>query len=926
MVLKLAWRNFTAGRARFLTAVAGIAAASGIVAWHVGLASTACHSGDDAARRATAPFCAWLTGPSEGRPGRPGGKPGESPARGTAATADATSGRRFASRPTPIPPPVLRELSAAPGVASAMAITMFPATLDIRPNGRVLQGPPLRANATLLPDSGIPFNVGPIVGRLPDIGSEIPEIAIRAGLFGERVPTPELGSRISMILSGGTVEPVLTGLFEMSGIVQIFPAIYANKAAIDLIAAASPDLPQNPNLALFTTADGSAAPLERALAKARPGTPPCRLFSTAAVASRFRSDAVGNLLSAMPMTLCLAILSASCLAATVLLVGLAMQRRRIAEFRCAGMTRGGVARLFLAESAITVVFGWLIGTALASCALLAFLQLDGGTDLPRFPHLGWTAPAAALAVASVSGLLATMVPVASAIRVKPLEAFAEIPRAYRRLSWRRTAAAAALLSPMALVSICPGLSEMAKATLMGLVGLPCFVASLLFAMHPLLCLAEALFLRPLAALLRIEPALLRNRLSRDPARVAGMVVSIALGLGGFVAVHVWGGTLMSSFVPSPEWPDAIVSILPNGFSDADVEKVAKCPGVDNGRVLGIDCTQKPFGADSPAFAGRRDHIPGGSVLLFGADPDAAFGGARPFAPFKIVDGDMDAAIAAMRDGTGCIAVSMLARLAGLRVGDEIDFAGRRIAVSAIADVNWHMVTSRSLVRTQFGREGAAAPADAPPARTIGAVFVSENFVREITCNDRTYFLWLGMTPELDALGGLKSTVILDGQIRAAVKDDGASAIQVHHRDEIADGTLAHGNDILGLMARIPFWSLVVSSTGMVALLLASVQGSLHEFRMMRAVGMTRGCIARLILGEAALVALSAILLGFLSGLAVGWSFTGLSRWMAMAGLPVRLVVPFRTILKGVATALTLCLAMSLLPLSRLIRTVCGDQD
>lgn len=939
MFLKLAWRGFTGDRARFLTAVAGIAAASGLVVWHVGLATTACHSGDAAAIRATSPFSAWVTGPAEGRGGRPGlpplgtkqaqkgsqsGDSHEAPQSGAAvASADATAGRRLPSRPTPIQPPLLRELSAAPGVTATVALRIIPVTLDIRVNGRVLQGPPLRGNATALPDSGIPFNVGPLRGRLPDDLSEIPEVAVCTTLFGSRVPVPDIGSALPMILSAGTAEPVVTGIFDMSGIVGIFPSIYANKAAMDQIAKASPEFPQIPNLALFQMADSSARPLERVLSKDPDGRPRCRLYSTAAVASRFRSDAVDNLLSSLPMTLCLSLISASCLVATVLLIGLAVRRRRIAEFRCAGMTRLGVARLFLAETMLAVVSGWLLGTVLAALALLAFLHLEGGSDLPATPYLGWIAPAAGLAVAALSGIFASMVPVMAAIRVKPLEAFGEFPAPSRRVPLAQAAAVAALLAPMALVSVCPWLDERTKALLMGLVGLPCFVASLFFAMHPLLRLTEWIFLLPLSSSLGLEPALLRNRLSREPSRVAGMVVSIALGLGGFVAVHVWGSTLMSSFVPSPEWPDAIVSILPNGLSGDEVGKVAACPGVEHAKVVRIDCTQKPFGPESPAFAGRDGGIPKGPVLLFGADPDAAFAGDAPFAPFRIIEGDREAAIAAMREGKGCIAVAMLARLAGLHVGDEIDFAGRRLAVSAIADVNWHMVTSRSLVRTSFGREGASA-GDTPPAgRTIGTVFVSEKFVRGITGNDRTFFLWLGMTPELDSLGGLQATVRLDGQIRAAVKADGASAIQVHHRDEIADGTLAHGSDILGIMARIPFWSLVVSTTGMVALLLASVQGSMMEFRMMRAVGMTRGAIARLILGESMLVALAAVLLGFLAGLAVGWSFTGLSRWMAMAGLPVRLVVPFRTIAGGIATALALCLAMSLLPLSGIVRRICG---
>ncbi|MBR3085624.1 MAG: ABC transporter permease, partial [Kiritimatiellae bacterium] len=819
------------------------------------------------------------------------------------------------------PAPVAARLARAEGVELSVPLRMVAATLDVRAGGRVLQGPPLRGYVAQLTEGGLPFEVGRIEGRLPDPSSPNPEVAVCRGLFGTRVPAPPIGDPLPMILSAGTAAPAVTGYFEMSGIVRIFPAIYANGAAMDAIRRAAPDFPEGPNLILLKTAAGAGRAIEGLLDGAPGHTPRCRLQTTAAAAASFRADSVSNLLSSMPLTLCLAALTASCLVSTILLIGLALHRRRIAELRCAGMTRSGVAGLVCCETLIVVAAGWLAGSVLGDAALRAFLFSERGGDLPAAPYLSWQAPAAGLALAAIVGLLSSLVPATAAMRVRPLEALGAGETRPRNPSWRRAAISLALLLPMALVSVCPWLDEQSKALAMALLGIPSFVAALLLSLQPVVCLAEALFLRPVARIARLDPALLRNRLGRDPTRVAGTVLTLALGLGGFIAIHVWGGTLMSSFVPSPEWPDAIVSILPNGWTDGQISAAARCPGVADGKILKIDCTQKPIDPDSPAFSGRGGDVPRGLVLLFGADPVAAFGGEHPFAPFRFVAGDREDAVAAMAEGRGCVIVSMLARMAGLGVGDRIRFAGRELEVRGVVDVNWHMVTSRSLVRTSFGREGARQGDATPPGRTASCVFVPEKFVRGITGNELTYFVWLRMTPELQALGGLQATVRLDAEIRAAVKDDGASAIQVHHRDEIADGTLAHGNDILGAMARIPFWSLAVASTGMVALLLASVQGRMRELRMMRAVGMSRGQLARLIFAEGLLVTLAALTLGLAAGILVGWSFTGLSRWMVAAGLPVRLIVPWATVARGVLFALALCSAMAALPLRRLVRMV-----
>ena len=935
--MRLAWRSLRRDRARFLSATFGVAAAVALLCWHVGLAMTAIHAGDGAAQKATAPFSAWLTGPADGRrgpggPGRggPGGPRGPRdagprpsgdaiPGSPVQAGAEATGGRRMPVRPTPIPPATMEAIKNSG--AEVLPLATIAASLDVRANGRILQGPPIRGNVALLPPGGIPFEIGAIEGRLPDLASGTPEVVVNKGLFGTRVPAPAIGESLSLTLGGGTASPVVVGYFNASRMVDLFPAIYANGAAMDAVARATPDYVARPNLALLKTHNGLGS-VESALSRAAAeGRAPCRLYSTAALGARFRSDTVNNLVSSLPMTLCLAVITAACLVATILLIGLSLQRKRMAELRCAGMTRFGVARLILNETVAVVLFGWAVGAILADIILRVFLLLERGGDLPAQPFFGWQTPLCGLALALVVGPAAAAVPAVAAMRVRPLEALGGATPLPRPPSPRRGLLALALALPMPLVSVIPFLDEKQKALAMGVVGMPCFVAALLLSLRFVTRLAEAIALHPICRALRLAPAMLRNRLGRDHARVAGTIVTVALALGGFVAIHVWGGTLMSSFVPSPEWPDAIVSALPNGWTDTQVAAVATCPGVEDGKVVKIDCTQKTFDADSPAFAGREDEMPLGSVLLFGADPDAAYGGEKPLAPFKFVAGEREAAIAAMREGRGCVIVSMLARLAGLRLGDKIRFAGRELEVAGIVDLNWHMVTSRSRVRTPFGREAATVRDGTGPGRTIGMVFVSEKFVRSITGNEETYFVWLGMPPELDALGGLRATVRLDSEIRAAVHDAGENAIQVHHRDEIADGTLSHGNDILGMMARIPFWSLAVAATGMVALLLASVQGWMRELRTMRAVGMTRGQMARLIFAEALLVTFSAVILGFGAGLATGWSFTGLSRWMASAGLPVRLVVPWLTILRGVGFALVLCAVMSLLPLRRLVAMI-----
>jgi hypothetical protein len=244
----------------------------------------------------------------------------------------------------------------------------------------------------------------------------------------------------------------------------------------------------------------------------------------------------------------------------------------------------------------------------------------------------------------------------------------------------------------------------------------------------------------------------------------------------------------------------------------------------------------------------------------------------------------------------------------LPVGTPPSPAAWRIA--GVVDLNWHLVTSRANLR---GRRGM-------PPGTQGPVFVSEADARRMTGNaDVTTHLWANLSEAYRALGALPAGQRLEVGIRQTLAVDAANTIRVHHRDEIEDGTIAHGNQLIGDMARAPFWSLIVLATGMVTLLVAAVRASARELAVMRMVGMTRGQLGRLLLGEALVTALGGIVLSLLSGLCIGWTFTGWTRaWMPFGGLPLTLSIPWPTILRGAGFALGLCLAMSLPPIVWLV--------
>ena len=672
-------------------------------------------------------------------------------------------------------------------------------TLDYRPNGRVMQGPPMMVTA-IAPTVDM-IGLGSVVKR-----TEIPNVVVTSALFAQRhLPVPSVGSELTLVGRRRAYR------------VRIGQIIGQDRPARGL-----------PNMYVFYQDRGAID--EEWIGWTMP--------TAAELAPGFTSDAGRNFDRAKALLLWAAALTALCLLVNSLFLTIEAKRKEIAVLRMVGMTRGGVARRFLSESAQLTAIGVTLGILVSLVALEGYVASD-----------------------------ATTYPMGAAASLKHI-------------------AICFILAPVVAV------------------------AAALIAMRP------ALKVKPLEAA--------SNRMPRK--RHLGMLIAFACGFGAFVAVEVWGASLMSAFVPSKEWPDAIVSILPGGVSAFDIEKVQG--GVKGVRKIhelaplqvnlepleelpqrgsGVSPLRNKEGKDPSQAAGRR--FPPKSyrnALLLGSDwlPE-----------FRFVAGERNAAEKAIHAGDNCIITAMMARARKLKLGDELKLdCGRGLKMAlkivGIVDLNWHMVTSRGLVRGL----------NRMPVNTDGPVFVSFDTVE--ACDPRPApmvkmtHLWLDYEPEfLKAHGAFEAGRIVEREIVEAfgmmTEEIEENAVRLHSRDEVADGTLAHGVDIIGSMAKVPFVFILVISLGFVAMLVASFDSRKREFRVLRAVGATKGQLARVLVGEALTVAGWGVVIGFVSGALVGWLCTsGTRAAMANWGIPPSFAVPVLTIAKGAAGAIAFALIIA----------------
>ena len=790
MLFGLMLKGLARGKTRFACAAAGVAAAVGAVVFTFSLAATTAAQAPALAKRASAPWVAW----------------------------------RFDFGGAP--DPGAKEAGGAPD----LMLDLVGVSVDYRPGGRVLQGPPMRVVIGAAP-ADCPYGATRLEsgGRwVDDTATACEVVCTRSALmrFG-RGQTPPLGTEVKFVGEAGTMSARIVGYLAETKLPRGWPDVFANKTAFAALKAERQGV-----LALWKSvpdaAHGGAVRSELLTAESE------------SVVAAFTGDEQRRLDYARPLMLVAAVLTALCLLVNSLLLSVESNRRLLATLRTVGLTRTGVVGLVVAEALAATCTGWLVGAVLAVGALSAYVFADS----VAFP-MGMAVDAGTMCVSLAAALVVATVAVLFALRpalaVRPLDALEERPR--RR--WR------------------------------------------------------------------------------------GMAVAFACGFGAFVAVEVWGASLMRGFVPSPEWPDAIVSILPEGVSSFDVEKLRALPGVR--RISELCPLQVDFDPVEPM------RFPGRPVDSAGGTGRGGFGGrgrrpqnrnalllAAEWLPeFRFVEGSWEEADQAIRSSDACVIERMVSRARNLHKGDRLrlSLGGRgprtvvELPIAGVVDLNWHMVTSRGLVR---GLNGA-------PPLPDGTVFVSFDTLESLDARPafmtRMTHLWVEYEPAFLKEKGVfpagravessiaKALGLATAQTAGSPASQPSSTVRLHARDEIADGTLAHGSDLVGAAARVPFVFLAILSLGFIAMLVADAEAARRTFAVLRAVGATRGQLAVRLTGGALKVALRGMASGLPVGALAGWLFS-IRTAAVWPGMPHYFEVPWRVIAEGSFGALVFVLAVA----------------
>ncbi|TQK45041.1 putative ABC transport system permease protein [Streptomyces sp. SLBN-118] len=551
----------------------------------------------------------------------------------------------------------------------------------------------------------------------------------------------------------------------------------------------------------------------------------------------------------------------------------AQRTREIGLMRAIGSSRKQVNRSVLVEALLLGVVGSVAGVAAGVGLAVGLMKLMGsmGMELStRDLTVKWTTPVVGLVLGIVVTVVAAYVPARRAGKVSPMAALRDAGTPADGKAGRIRAAigllltgggAAALLVATRADKASEGSMFLGLGVVLSLIG---FVV-----IGPLLAgvvvrVISALVLRMFGPVGRLAE---RNAL-RNPRRTGATGAALMIGLALVACLSVVGSSMVASATSELDKSVGADFIIQSGKGQLIIPQVEqalkKAPHIDH------VTDYKGVEAKLTAPDGRTE-----DEELVAADPTYAQDLRR-----ETVAGELSAAY-----GKDAMSVGdRYAKRHGIKVGDTIKVAfknGRTAGLKIAAITSDDSNIDKGVMYTNITTAAQYVPAAKMP----------QNVIMFATAQDGK---------EKEAYAALKASMAKYPQYKVQNQTDFKQDL----KDQI--GQLL--NIVYGLLAL----AIIVAVLGVVNTLALSVVERTREIGLMRAIGLSRRQLRRMIRLESVVIALFGALLGL--GLGMGWG-TAAQKLLALEGLGV-LEIPWPTIITVFVASAFVGLFAALVPAFR----------
>jgi putative ABC transport system permease protein len=559
--------------------------------------------------------------------------------------------------------------------------------------------------------------------------------------------------------------------------------------------------------------------------------------------------------------------------------------RELATLRCLGASRG---QLFAGP---LLAGGFLSGASAALGVPVGLLGAWGVSlwfrqSLPLGMVPSWEGIALAIVSSIGSGVLGSALPAWNAAQTSPLQALRRRGRAPRPWGpWLCLVLGLALAGIEACIVTLVE-DPQRRFWMHALVGVAGAHAGWFLLCVPLMQWMSAFLSGPITRLLRLPPGLLRGSVARTPYRLGLTAGALMMGLSVLVTTWSHSEGMLRQVRDRVRFGDAFV-MKPSGIGPMEQARLRAMPGVRTGAAVGY----LPLRVAGEAGLGVHALAPP-NVICVGFEPESFLRMNR----LEWVRGTPENALPRLLDGTGALVAEQFLTARGLDVGDSIELQAPKAKASfTIVGV----VSSAGLdVATQvFGIRSVYME------HAMSCVFLNlDTVARNFGVRDAV-LMQLDLGPD----GGES-----DDAIAARVNDLVPGAVFASGR-AIRSTIDDIGRLVRGVTGSVAFAALMVACLGVGSVIAAQVQGRRQELGVLRATGAGRGAVLGLVLGEALLLGVTAIL----AGTGLGWELAWAGRLLfeSLAGLRLDAVFPLLAWAVGSALVIAMALA-SALPAAR----------
>ena len=535
------------------------------------------------------------------------------------------------------------------------------------------------------------------------------------------------------------------------------------------------------------------------------------------------TDSLGFLTIALLVFAGIAVFVGGFLIFNTFAVTVAQRSREFALLRTLGASRRQVLNSVVVETLVIGFFASVVGIlgGLLIAPALRGLLSSAGIDLPS---TGTVIEPRTIIVALAVGMIATLVsgfvPARRATQVEPVEAMrdAATPGA-KRVSRRRLITSFAVVA-LGLVSLLVGLFGAEGSGAAALLGLGVVVIMLGVALlAPVLVRPLARFIgAPLERFQGISGRLARENAERQPQRTAITASALMIGLALVVFTAIFAAGLSGSVdkvVDDQLSRSSLIVTHEDGFSPVSPEVAKKLEGVPGVEVV------SPMRFDQANIKGG-----GNSQNASGIDPRTI---TSVFTP-EIAKGPADA-FGTLRDDQ-TLADDAWAKSHGFKLGDTI-----QVTTPTGKQVGYELVGTYDNKLDLLGK----------------IVVTNASMSKDWNQPDDNFIL----------VAGKGSANTLEAGAKQALADFPVAKAQTltQFKDESADQV----NQLLGLVFGLLALSVIVALLGIVNTLALAVHERTRELGLLRAVGMSRRQVRRMVRAESVITALIGAVLGLVLG-------------------------------------------------------------